>query len=279
TTGLDKGIKFVSNVNLGTAVVLLVFVLFAGPTSFIFDVLTTTVGSYAQNLIQMSLTLTPFTAGNWIKNWTLFYWAWWIAWAPFVGMFIARISKGRTIKEFVLGVLIAPSVFGIIWFSVFGGTGLNLELFHNGQIAEAVKEDVTSALFLTLDQLPLGTILSVIATALIITFFVTSADSATFVLGMLSSKGVQNPRTAVKVVWGLLQSSIAAVLLLSGGLQGLQTASVVAAAPFAVIMCLMCYSLWTALQQEFEEPSRPRGPKPDGDAERPVPVADGDRPQ
>lgn len=150
TTGLDKGIKILSNTNLGIAALLLVFVLFAGPTSFIFDVFTTTIRSYLQNLVQMSLTLTPFSQGNWIKSWTLFYWAWWIAWAPFVGMFIARVSKGRTIKEFVLGVLLVPSIFGFLWFAVFGGTALNLELFHNGHIAEAARTDFTSALFNTL---------------------------------------------------------------------------------------------------------------------------------
>ncbi|WP_207494466.1 glycine betaine uptake BCCT transporter [Aridibaculum aurantiacum] len=253
TTGLDKGIKILSNVNLLMAVSLLVFVLFAGPTAFLFDVFTTTLGSYIQNLVQMSLTLSPFSAGSWIKDWTLFYWAWWIAWAPFVGMFIARVSRGRTIKEFVLGVLLVPSLFGFVWFAVFGGTGLHLELFRNGNITEAVQTDVTSALFTTLQQLPIGAILSGIATLLIITFFITSADSATFVLGMLSSKGVQNPTVKVKVVWGLMQSTIAAVLLLSGGLQGLQTASIVAAAPFAIIMCLMCYSLYCSLQEELEE--------------------------
>lgn len=252
TTGLDKGIKILSNVNLLIAVLLLVFVLFAGPTAFLFDVFTTTLGSYLQNIIQMSLTLTPFSAGSWIKDWTLFYWAWWIAWAPFVGMFIARVSRGRTIKEFVLGVLLVPSLFGFVWFSVFGGTGLYLEMFTNGNIAEAVKTDVTSALFTTLQQLPIGFILSGIATLLIITFFITSADSATFVLGMLSSNGIQNPTMKVKLVWGLLQSTIAAVLLMSGGLQGLQTASIVAAAPFAIIMALMCYSLYSSLQQEME---------------------------
>lgn len=258
TTGLDKGIKILSNANLMVAVALLVFVLFAGPTAFLFDVLTTTLGSYLQNLVQMSLTLTPFSAGNWIKNWTLFYWAWWIAWAPFVGMFIARVSKGRTIKEFVLGVLLVPSVFGFLWFSVFGGTALNLELFANAQIAEAAQSDVTSALFNTLSQLPVGLILSGLATLLIITFFITSADSATFVLGMLSSNGIPNPATRVKLAWGLLQSTIAAVLLMSGGLQGLQTASIVAAAPFAIIMALMCYSLFLALQKDMEkQPARP----------------------
>ena len=250
TTGLDKGIKLLSNANLGIAALLLVFVLFAGPTSFVFDVFTTTIGSYLQNIVQMSLTLTPFSQGNWIKSWTLFYWAWWIAWAPFVGMFIARVSRGRTIKEFVLGVLLVPSVFGFLWFAVFGGTALNLELFHNAHIAEAAQTDVTSALFNTLEQLPIGGILSGIATLLIITFFITSADSATFVLGMLSSNGIPNPTIKVKLVWGLLQSTIAAVLLLSGGLQGLQTASIIAAAPFSIIMVLMCYSLYTSLQQE-----------------------------
>jgi len=252
TTGLDKGIKTLSNLNLGIAATLLVFVLFAGPTSFLFDVFTTTIGSYLQNIVQMSLTLTPFSQGTWIKSWTLFYWAWWIAWAPFVGMFIARVSKGRTIKEFILGVLLVPSLFGFLWFAVFGGTALNLELFHNGKIAEAAQTDVTSALFNTLQQLPIGEILSGIATLLIITFFITSADSATFVLGMLSSKGNQNPTTKVKLVWGLLQSSIAAVLLFSGGLQGLQSASIIAAAPFSIIMVLMCYSLYIALQKEFD---------------------------
>ena len=269
TTGLDKGIKILSNTNLWIAAVLLIFVLFTGPTSFIFDVFTTTIGSYLQNLIQMSLTLTPFSQGSWIKNWTLFYWAWWIAWAPFVGMFIARVSKGRTIREFVLGVLLVPSLFGFLWFAVFGGTALNLELFHNGKIAEVAQTDVTSALFNTLQQLPAGTILVVIATLLIVMFFVTSADSATFVLGMLSSKGVQNPGNKVKLVWGLLQSSIAAVLLFSGGLQGLQTASILAAAPFSIIMVLMCYSLYLSLQTEFKSQKR----KPNADDTDKLPEA------
>jgi glycine betaine transporter len=254
-TGLDKGIKLLSNANLGIAAILLVFVLFTGPTSFIFDVLTTTIGSYLQNLVQMSLTLTPFSQGNWIKTWTLFYWAWWIAWAPFVGMFIARVSRGRTIKEFVLGVLLVPSVFGFLWFAVFGGTALNLELFHNGKIAEAAQSDVTLALFETLKQLPFGDILIVIATLLITTFFITSADSATFVLGMLSSNGIQNPSNKVKLTWGILQSSIAAVLLFSGGLLGLQTASIIAAAPFSIIMVAMCYSLYISLRSEFKAPA------------------------
>jgi glycine betaine transporter len=250
STGLDKGIKILSNTNIIIAIALLVFVLFAGPTSFIFDTLTLTLGGYLQNLVQMSLRLTPFTQGTWVGSWTLFYWAWWIAWAPFVGMFIARVSKGRTIKEFVLGVLIIPSIFSFAWFSVFGGTALNLQIFKGAGIAEAVQNDVTSALFITLEKLPLGTIISLIATLLIITFFITSADSATFVLGIFSTDGDLNPSNKVKFVWGILQSSIAIVLLLSGGLQGLQTTSIITALPFAVIMVFMCFSIYKGLSEE-----------------------------
>lgn len=250
TTGLDKGIRILSNTNLIIAVLLMTFVLVVGPTSFILDLFTSTLGGYLQNLIYMSLRMTPFTQGTWVGVWTLFYWAWWIAWGPFVGTFIARVSKGRTIKEFVLGVLLVPSLFSFIWFSVFGGTGLHLELFDHYPIAAAADKDVTSALFLTLEQLPVGHVIAFIATLLILTFFVTSADSATFVLGMLSTKGNPNPSNRVKIVWGILQSAIAIVLLMSGGLSGLQTASIVAAVPFAVIIIGMCVSLIVSLRED-----------------------------
>ncbi|GAB6180435.1 glycine betaine transporter OpuD [Desulfotomaculum defluvii] len=253
TTGLDRGIRILSNANITVATALLLFALFLGPTSFIFDTLTTTLGDYLQNLIQMSLRLTPFTQNKWVVNWTLFYWAWWIAWAPFVGMFIARVSRGRTIKEFILGVLLIPSLFSFFWFATFGGTALSLEIFEHKGIATAVQEDITTALFITLGQLPLGTLLATIATLLIITFFVTSADSATFVLGMLSSNGDNNPSNKVKLTWGILQSSIAIVLLLSGGLQGLQTASIVSALPFAMIMVSMCFSIMKALEDDYDD--------------------------
>jgi glycine betaine transporter len=210
-------------------------------------------GSYLQNITNMSLRLTPFSRETWIGAWSLFYWAWWIAWAPFVGTFIARVSRGRTIKEFVIYVLLIPSLFGFIWFSVFGGTGLHLELFDGVRLAEAVKEDTTTALFLMLEQLPLGTIVAFIATILIMIFFITSADSATFVLGMLTSDGTLDPSNRVKLTWGILQSAIAVVLLISGGLNGLQTASIVAALPFAVVLIGMCVSLLKALQAEDRE--------------------------
>ncbi|MED1954008.1 BCCT family transporter [Brevibacillus centrosporus] len=250
TSGLDKGIKFLSNTNLVLALSLLLLTLFMGPTAFLFDTFTTTLGSYLNNLISMSLRLTPFTQGTWVANWTLFYWAWWISWAPFVGTFIARVSKGRTIKEFVICVMLVPSLLSFIWFSVFGGTALHLEMFDQAPIGSAVHQDISTALFLALEQLPLGQILSFVALFLITVFFITSADSATFVLGMLSSEGNLHPTNRVKITWGILQSATAVVLLLSGGLEGLQTASIVAALPFAVIMVLMCYSLLKALGEE-----------------------------
>lgn len=250
TTGLDKGIKLLSNTNLVVAMLLLLLTLILGPTSFLFDTFTSTLGSYLNSLVSMSLRLTPFTQGNWVANWTLFYWAWWIAWAPFVGTFIARVSKGRTIKEFVICVILIPSILSFIWFSVFGGTALHLEIFDQAPIGEAVQKDISTALFLALEQLPWGTILAFVALLLIITFFITSADSATFVLGMLSSDGSLDPSNRVKITWGILQSTIAVVLLLSGGLEGLQSASIVAALPFAIIMVFMCFSLLRALREE-----------------------------
>src|SRR5690625_1224843 len=255
-TGLERGIRYLSNLNLGLAGGLLLFVLIAGSTSFIFDSFTTTVGDYIGNLIFMSFRLTPFTEGDWVSTWTLFYWAWWIAWAPFVGTFIARVSRGRTVKEFVIGVLFVPTLLGTLWFSVFGGSALFFEMFEQAGIAEAVQADTTSGLFLTLDQLPISLILTILATALIMTFFITSADSATFVLGMLTSAGSLNPPTSRKLIWGGLQSSIAAVLLLSGGLVGLQTASIIAALPFSIIMIFMMISLNKALRAEVKDRSR-----------------------
>ncbi|GAA4711834.1 glycine betaine uptake BCCT transporter [Brevibacillus fulvus] len=253
TSGLDKGMKILSNANLMLAAALLLFTLLLGPTFFIFDTFTTTLGSYLQNLIQMSMRLTPFVESSWIRNWTLFYWAWWIAWAPFVGTFIARVSKGRTIREFMIGVLLTPSLLSFFWFSVFGGTGLHQEMFENLPVGEAVQNDITTALFITLQHLPLGTIVVILATLLIITFFITSADSATFVLGMLSSNGNLNPSNRIKISWGLVQSLVAVVLLLSGGLDALQTASIVTALPFAVIMLGMCISLYLSLKDEERE--------------------------
>ncbi|QGU00672.1 Glycine betaine transporter OpuD [Candidatus Syntrophocurvum alkaliphilum] len=251
STGLNRGIRYLSNVNLTVAGVLLLFVLLAGPTLFIIENFTATIGRYLGNFIPMSFRLTPFADGEWIGSWTLFYWAWWIAWAPFVGTFIARVSKGRTIREFVLGVLFVPSTLGALWFATFGGAAFYLEKFQGVAISTAVDNDITSALFITLEQFPFGLVLMVLAILLIITFFVTSADSATFVLGILSTQGVLNPSKRIKYVWGILQSGIAIALLWSGGLEGLQTASIIAALPFAIIMLGMIVSINKELKEEL----------------------------
>ncbi len=250
-TGLQRGIKYLSNVNMVLAIALMGFLLFLGPTKFIMEVFTSALGEYLHNLPKMSLYLAPFDDSRWIQNWTLFYWAWWIAWAPFVGTFIARISRGRTVREFVLGVLLVPSLFCAFWFSIFGGTAISLEMFHQAglkQVIEAQGKEV--ALFTLLEQFPFGAVMSLIAIFLIGTFFITSADSATFVLGTLTTNGNLNPPNSVKFTWGIVQSVAAAVLLWSGGLKGLQTGSILAAFPFAFIVLLMVGSLFKAFKKE-----------------------------
>jgi glycine betaine transporter len=250
-SGLDKGIKLLSNLNVALAVGLMLFLLFTGPTNFIMDVFTMTIGNYMQNLPSMSFKLSPFEQNNWSQSWTIFYWAWWIAWAPFVGTFIARISKGRTIREFIIGVLAVPTLVGGLWFSVFGGSAIYLERFKNVAIMEMMNvSGMETALFYVLEHFPLGTIMSGLAIILICTFFVTSADSATFVLGMLTTNGSLNPPNSVKFIWGVFQSAAAAILLWTGGLQALQTASVIAAFPFTIIMILIVISLIQAFKKE-----------------------------
>ncbi|MCA0983631.1 BCCT family transporter [Halobacillus yeomjeoni] len=254
-TGLNKGIKYLSNTNIVLAISLMVFLLFAGPTNFIMDYFTTTFGSYLRDLPYMSFRMTPFAEDNsFVKGWTVFYWAWWISWAPFVGTFIARVSRGRTIREFILGVLLVPTIFGALWFSVFGGTAISLEYFDGVDIYSDVSELGTEvALFSMLGHVPLGTLMSIIGLLLISTFFVTSADSATFVLGMQTTNGSLNPRNQVKFTWGIIQAGAAAVLLWQGGLGALQTAAIIAAFPFTFIMILICFSLYKTFKDEAKK--------------------------
>jgi len=249
-TGLERGIKWLSNLNLWLAAGLFLLVVVLGPTGFIFDTFTTTLGDYLGNLTSISLRMSPFTQGTWTADWTLFYWAWWVTWAPFVGMFIARVSRGRTIREFVVGVLLVPALASFAWFSAFGGTALDLQLFGGTDMLAAVKADVSTALYVMFDHLPGGALMSFVGMLLVVSFFVTSADSATFVLGMLSSKGSLNPGHRVKLIWGVLLAAIALVLLSTGGLKGLQTMSIVAALPFMLIMIGMAVSLYLALADE-----------------------------
>ncbi|MGB7757762.1 MAG: BCCT family transporter [Salinisphaera sp.] len=252
-TPLDKGIRYLSNINMILASGLFLFVLVLGPTSFIFDELTQTLGEYLGNIVQMSLVTTPYSSEHWVQQWTMFYWAWGLSWAPFVGSFIARISRGRTIREFVLGVMIVPVGLSMFWFAAFGGTAIHMEIYQHAGIADAVAREVPAGLFVLLGQLPWGNYAALLAIVLVCVFVVTSADSATFVLGMFTSKGVLNPTRFVRVLWGVLQLLMAVVLLLGGGLQGLRTVSIIAAFPFMILMVLMAFALHRDLTLEFRQ--------------------------
>ncbi|MFD2208688.1 BCCT family transporter [Virgibacillus halophilus] len=252
-TGLNKGIKYLSNLNILLAFALMVFLLILGPTRFILEMFTNSLGDYVSNFPKMSLRMAPFDGENagWIKDWTIFYWAWWIAWAPFVGTFIARVSRGRTIREFVLGVLLVPTIFGALWFAVFGGSAIDLEFFQHANVIQSINDmGEETALFEVLQHFPWATFMSVLSILLISTFFITSADSATFVLGMQTTGGSLDPSNKVKFIWGMIQSGAAAVLLWQGGLTALQTASIIAAFPFAIIMILVMISTIKSLKEE-----------------------------
>jgi len=188
---------------------------------------------------------------DWVGAWTIFYWAWWLTWAPFVGAFIARISRGRTIRQFVFGCLLAPTLLCSIWFSILGGSAINLELANGAVgIADATFKDVTMAIFVLFDQFPMGGFLSMLSMIIVSIFFVTSADSATYVVGMMSSGGSLDPKNGLKIFWGLLCSTIAAMLLLAGGLKAIQTVAFVVSFPFMILMVLMIASFLKSVRKE-----------------------------
>ncbi len=251
STGLDKGIQILSRTNVLVALVLMAFVLVVGPTSFSLEIFTDTLGEYGASLFAMSLEASPFEGFEWTKDWTLFYWAWWISWSPFVGLFVASISRGRTIREFILGALLVPTLMTFLWFATFGGAALNLEIEHGIDVTSTALAEPSLALFEVLGHYPLASITSLLAVLLLSVFFVTSADSATFVLGMMTSGGSFSPSLAKKMLWGLIQSSAAAMLLLSGGLEALQRMAILAALPFMIVMVIMLRSLLRALRYEW----------------------------
>ena len=248
--GIDKGIKVLGDINLVLAFGLLTLVIIIGPTLGFINGLTNGLGQYFNEFISNSLKIDMFGENTWARGWTIFYWAWWIAWAPFVGSFIARISKGRTIREFIGGVIFAPALVSLVWFAAFGSMGLNLLDKIGVEGLKAASANPSIALFEVFSHYPLGTLLSMITIVLLCTFFITSANSATFVLGMLTSNGDLNPTGRKQFIWGVVQSLLAIALLISGGLQALQTASVAAAFPFIFIMLLAIVSLMKALKEE-----------------------------
>ncbi|MFJ8310324.1 MULTISPECIES: BCCT family transporter [unclassified Streptomyces] len=249
-SGLHKGVKWLSTINIVLAALLMAFVFLLGPTVYILDTVPASIGGYLHDLLPMASRTGAFTDRAWLGAWTIFYWAWWLSWAPFVGTFIARISRGRTIREFLIGVLLVPSGATVIWFCVMGGTAIRLESTRAADLAGAVKNGAEASLFAMLDALPIGTVTSYIAMALVMTYFVTSADSASLVMGSLTSRGSLHPPTWLVVMWGVLMAAVAAVLLVAGGLKSLQTATILVALPFVLVMLGLCWSLVKELRED-----------------------------
>ncbi len=249
--GLDGGIKRISELNLYLASFLLLFVFLAGPTFLILSSFVQNIGSYLSNIVHMTFNQYAYNQTPWMSSWTLFYWAWWIAWAPFVGMFIARVSRGRTIREFVLGVLFIPVGFTFIWMSVFGNTALDA-IMNKGfiSLSNAVSADVSTALFKFLELFPFSSITSTVGIILVITFFVTSADSGSLVVDTIASGGKVNNPVWQRILWALTQGVVAIALLVAGGLAALQSASIIIALPFVIVMLISCWGMYKALSLE-----------------------------
>src|SRR5699024_5813586 len=244
-SGLSKGIQYLSNINMSLAILLLISLFFIGPTILILNMMTTTAGSYLGTFLENSFDVAPLyeQKSSWLKDWTIYYWGWWISWSPFVGIFIARVSKGRSIREFVIAVLLVPTIISLIWFSVFGTTGVTVAQ-NSDSILSLPPETQLFAIFY---ELPLSVVLSTVALLLVSIFFITSADSATFVLGMQTSYGDLQPPKGIKIIWGVLLSLIAFVLLLTGGDEGLgalQSAAIISAFPFSIVIILMTISFF-----------------------------------
>ena len=252
-SGLGAGIKWLSNINLSLAGLLLINMLILGPTLFLLRTFVQSLGVYLANVLNLTFDVGAFqgdAAESWLSDWTIFYWGWWIAWAPFVGVFIARISRGRTVREFIAGCLIVPTLVGMIWFSVMGGSGLYRQLFGEGDLVEDGAVSAERSLFHVLDGLPLGNIFSILAIILVAIFFITSSDSGSLVVDMLASGGHPNPPVWSRVLWASLEGALAIALLLAGGLSSLQSASLATALPFSVILAMMCVATVKGLRHE-----------------------------
>lgn len=248
--GLDKGIKRLSDINIVLTVLLLGFMLFFGPTQFIIDSFIENIGNYASQLIPLGFWSEAYSNTDWQANWTIFYWAWWVSWSPFVGIFVARISRGRTIREFIFGVLFIPMLLLFFWFTTFGGSAVHMELMGNYGLIEAVKADYGSAIFKLIEYYPLTKPLTLVIVVMIMLWFVTSSDSASFVIDMLTSGGDTNPPKIQRLFWAVSQGVIAAVLLVAGGLSALQAVAIIAGFPFAIVVFVMMYCLWRGLTRD-----------------------------
>jgi glycine betaine transporter len=259
STAIEKGINWLSQISMYVAAVLLVFFLVMGPTALQLGALTQGVGDYLGGLVSMSMRIESFDQDNaWLGSWTVFYWSWWIAWCPYVGLFIARISRGRTIRQFVMGAVIGPSVVTFIWIAVFGGSALNLAQTQGGGIAERVTADPAAGTFLFLNQFPLALPMSILTLVVLWIFFVAGADAGTVVLGSMSTGGPKEPKRWIKLAWGVAMAAIAGILLVAGGLGALQSASVLFGVPFAFIMVAMCVAIYMHLRSEARSEKQDR---------------------
>lgn len=248
--GLDKGIKRLSDINIVLTVLLLGFMLLFGPTQFIIDSFIENIGNYVSQLIPLGFWSEAYSNTDWQANWTIFYWAWWVSWSPFVGIFVARISRGRTIREFIFGVLFIPMLLLFFWFTTFGGSAVYMELMGNYGLIEAVKADYGSAIFKLIEYYPLTKPLTLVIVVMIMLWFVTSSDSASLVIDMLTAGGDTNPPKIQRLFWALSQGVIAAVLLVAGGLSALQAVAIIAGFPFAIVVFVMMYCLWRGLTRD-----------------------------
>lgn len=277
-TGVNRGMKYLSNLNMLLAISLVAILLIAGPTRYLLHTLLEATGNYTQNIVQMSLWSDTQKDSGWQNWWTAYYWPWWMTWAPFVGMFIARISRGRTIRELIAGVLLVPTLLTAIWMSVIGGSALKVEQdarhtfeneaislieagqpaqepFSGGPIVDAVQVDATLALFTMFDSISvgiLGQFLSILACILLATFLITSADSGTYVLCFLDAEGAETSPKKMRVIWGVLIAVIAGGLLYAGGLKAMQTASIIAGFPISIFLFIMCFTLFKALNKDTQ---------------------------
>ncbi|OZC62835.1 transporter [Rhodococcus sp. 06-621-2] len=252
-SGVTKGLKWLSNINMVLAAALAVFVLILGPTLFLMQSWVQNLGGYVQALPELMLRTSPFSDDGWAGAWTIFYWGWWMSWAPFVGMFIARISRGRTIREFVFGVLLAPTVIGSLWFTIFGDAGILRQRNDGDMLTASGEVDTNTTLFALLDGFPLATVTSVLAILVVVFFFVTSSDSGSLVIDILSTGGDLDTPKITRVYWAVLEGIAAAVLLLIGGsgsLTALQTASIATAVPFSIVLVLACVSMLKAFRYD-----------------------------
>nr|WP_313099838.1 BCCT family transporter [Moraxella sp. CTOTU48717] len=248
--GLDKGIKRLSDINIVLTVLLLGFMLLFGPTQFIIDSFIENIGNYVSQLIPLGFWSEAYSNTDWQANWTIFYWAWWVSWSPFVGIFVARISRGRTIREFIFGVLFIPMLLLFFWFTTFGGSAVHMELMGNYGLIEAVKADYGSAIFKLIEYYPLTKPVTLVIVVMIMLWFVTSSDSASLVIDMLTAGGDTNPPKIQRLFWALSQGVIAAVLLVAGGLSALQAVAIIAGFPFAIVVFVMMYCLWRGLTRD-----------------------------